>query len=111
MTTEEINRRFCELAGICWHDYNGWINHIETLKCKYCAEKYKPNANPNFCAHPDLVLEVMRKREDWRLFLSYCTGYRASNREEIAAHWAELFLNKTGLLCRIAIKWMEENQC
>jgi len=128
MTTEEINRRFAELAGMHYHTfpktkkYKDIFGNIRlTNRGRKCScgvhynSRYK-KPNPNYCSDPRLVLEVMMKRDDWPKFLlvvgsdrrwcEYLAGYE--KRDTICIDYIS---NKTGQLVLAAIKWMEENQC
>jgi hypothetical protein len=106
MTTEEINKRFAELAG---------QNYSEFSSIGLDGKKYVHYFLPDYCAHPDLVLEVMMKRDDWPKFLlvvgsdrrwcEYLAGYE--KRDTICIDY---ILNKTGQLALKAIKWMEEKK-
>lgn len=112
MTTAEINKRFCELAGICWHE-----RRTDTPYSCSCGEDFSnathfywhKDSHPNrdFCAHPDLVLEVMRKREDWPDFAMFLDGEELRHGEYVKI---DCILDKTGKLALKAISWMEEKK-
>jgi len=107
MTTDQINKRFAELAGIHYHTFPKAKKYKDIFgnicltnrgrKClcgvRYNSRYKKPN--PDYCADPRLVLEVMVEK-----------GYWGKN-------WGvtiEGMLDKTGILALKAIEWMEENQ-
>jgi hypothetical protein len=99
MTTEQINRRFSELAGIQpilhdRYDKNGCLVQDEIFK--------------DYCAHPDLVLDVMMPMEGFGDYLAYlcATNY---NQCLGALVPVEYMRDKTGKFALLAIKWMEEN--
>ena len=97
MTTEEINERFSELAGICWHEYDPEIGcGVNRSFCTDCnADPSCSNfKNPDYCADPRLVLEVMMKLEYWGENWGVTIGS---------------MLDKTGKIALEAIKWIEEN--
>jgi hypothetical protein len=116
MKIEQINRRFAELSEICWHVYQeqGMLYRCScgaTRECESSIIEHCDKNNPDFCAHPELVLEVMMKREDREEFCIYIEmyGQNGFNYGE-ASQWIQGYiLNKTGNLALAAIKWMEEN--
>jgi hypothetical protein len=111
MASQEIIKRFAELAGICWHEITDGMDHQSyegrVLYLCSCGEEFHNGelhievSNPDFCADPRLVLEVMVKREDWGEFL-YESGYYKTRTELI-----KLILDTTGLLAIKAIEFME----
>ena len=68
------SEEFAKLNNIHWHDFGETKcgeHSIQFLHCRKC-NGYLPN--PTF-SHPEEILEVMMKREDYELFmakLSYC---------------------------------------
>ncbi len=91
------NRRFAELAGICFHEQ---INS-QTLQCKHCGESmlFPWQQNKDFSI-PIEVLKVMREREDYGSFrrLLICTFF-----DDFYAP----ILDTTGKLRDLAIEFME----
>jgi hypothetical protein len=67
------NRKFAELAGLCWHEYyysrDRWV-------CTGCEteidDPFEPS-NPDF-SDPREVLKVVMEREDWDDFLIWSDG-------------------------------------
>jgi len=121
MTTEEINRRFAELAGMHYHTfpktkkYKDIFGNIRlTNRGRKCScgvhynSRYK-KPNPNYCSDPRLVLEVMRNRDDW---LDFIQSVYDENRPLWSGllDYTDLVMDKTGQLALRAIEWMEENQ-
>lgn len=115
MTTQEINKRFAELTGICWHRQ---AEDKEWFECHRCScrldiptiEFYQHcrEANPDFCADPRLVLEVMMKRDGWLgLIEPDCIEYSNLGVLSGAFVLAGFMTNTTGLLALKAIEWME----
>jgi len=106
MKTEEINKRFCELAGI------EWIDRPDTM-CPCCADNLSYNAD--YCSDPRLVLEVMMKREDWPEFRDHSNTIDGYYIEDIfyvnLADYirVDFILDKTGQLALLAIRWMERS--
>jgi hypothetical protein len=109
MTKEDINKRFAELAGICWHEceyevvdgFTKWV----CGKCNKSRNTSDPDPN-DYCSDPRLVLEVMMKREDWHPFfidmgLPVMKGHYC-----IPIYW---MLDKTGKFALKAIEFMEKN--
>lgn len=111
MTTAEINKRFCELAGICWHE-----RRTDTPYSCSCGEDFSGAAhfywhkdshpNPDFCADPRLVLAVMMKQENFGEFLREIGG-NGDDIEYAPCVPISLILDKTGQLALKAISWME----
>lgn len=108
MKPEEINKRFCELAGIHWHHYTEDDNFVLNCSCGHKTYFYENCcANPDFCDDPRLVLEVMMKREDYDDFL---TKIRViDNPCLFLSRFIDDYIMKPGKLALAAITWMEEN--
>ena len=107
MTTEQINRRFAELSEISWHEPRA-VPDGESIRC-VCGEihwKGYPK-NPDYCADPRLVLEVMMKRKDSGSFISDLTCRYCNPAHGFIENY---LLDKTGKLVLAAIKWMEEKK-
>jgi hypothetical protein len=103
MTTTEINKRLAELAGICWHKWDEVSFFV--MGCTKCGLKGDPNKHPNpdFCADPRLVLEVMKTK---CLFMNDLF-------RECVYHGMDWFLftyilDTTGKLALAAIGFLEE---
>ena len=102
MNPEQINKRFAELAEICWHE---WDSRYQSARCKRCGVKRTDStkhSHPDFCADPRLVLRVMVENPKWMVQfneLPNCLLLIAS------------MLDKTGKLALKAISFMEEKKC
>ena len=111
MTTTEINKRFAELVGLCWHEL--LVKHGAITGCS-CGENrhtlYYAHQNPDYCADSRLVLEVMKGRKDYLAFLDSCLPPFTSSRAAVTAHWVDIFMDKTAQLALKAIEWMEEQK-
>jgi hypothetical protein len=112
MKIEQINRRFAELSEICWHVYQeqGMLYRCScgaTRECESSIIEHCDKNNPDFCAHPELVLEVMMPMEGFGDYLAYlcATNY---NQCLGALVPVEYMRDKTGKFALLAIKWMEE---
>jgi hypothetical protein len=112
---KETNKRFAELAGICWHElkFNNDLDICARCSCGKefrwlpFAYEHEITANPNFCPNPLLVLEVMLKRADWPKFISWLFDEYVAF--EQVPFWIERYiLDKTGKLAIKAIEWMEK---
>jgi hypothetical protein len=112
MTPKEINRKFAKLARICCHEEN--IGYLPDYGCicgfkdsrRWVLKKHLlKNPNPDFCADPRLVLEVMMKREDWSEFLFVIVAALTCKEERCPL--IRYILDTTGLLAVKAIEWME----
>jgi len=123
MTTEEINKRFSELAGIHYHTFPKAKKYKDIFgnicltnrgrKCScgvhYNSRYKKPNLD--YCAHPDLVLEEMKDRKDYFDFIN-TVGRAVPVFTTVECFIAvDLIMDKTGLLALLAIRWMEEKKC
>jgi hypothetical protein len=108
----DANQRFAELAGICWHEpvatsdveysiiHIGWRCTCGGISC--IAE------NPDYCADPRLVLEVMMKREDWPKFAPMVGRWDGSTAEYFVR--SDYLLDTTGLLAMKGIEWLERKE-
>ena len=113
----DANRRFAELAGICWHEQRDPY----VASCEKCG---KIEENPDF-SNPIEVLKVMKSRSDWFDFVSTIGGYEAYGGKPIedqstldvkfddepinGSEWILVDLLLTpGALRDKAIEWMEE---
>jgi hypothetical protein len=110
MTTANLalNKRACELLGICWHEaianndkyyeatHEGW-------RCSCGRSVPCINRNPDFTTDPGKVelLRLMMQREDWRNFRD---GYLCVHGDYIPC---KLITDTTGLLLKAAVEWME----
>ena len=91
---EEINKRFAKAAGI---KQRSWIT-------KGMDGKLYTHSDPDFCANPLLVLEVMSKRDGWDGIFSYLEGFEWWSTKE----FVEMFLfDKTGLLALKEAEYLE----
>ena len=110
---EQINRRFAELCGLCWHERKR-INSMGEMVCT-CGITFFPNGfdghckdnNPDFISNPTLVLVEMMKREDWPEFIVKQFTY--SYTEPIRAFSEDYILDTTeGKLALAASEWMKK---
>ena len=103
------NQRFCELAGICWHELEfrritGEVKHI----CTKCWEILPFFPNPDFAAEPWRVLEVMEKHPEGNLFFSWLMyGESGDAIDDDGIIEREYIKDRTGKLRDEAIRWME----
>ena len=110
---DQINRRFAELVGMCWHE------RIDEMTCT-CGLGFRTNAiymhiqdsNPDFIANPTLVLKEMLKRKDWHNFLDIIgLPYWDEHDIKHSAIDAMFILDETeGLLVKAGIEWLEKEQ-
>ena len=101
MTPEQINKRFAERAG------------IKPKKFYYYPDAPGTEYYPDFCADPRLVLEVMKKREDWIEFADRSMVIATIDPFTDACTYAipiYKIQDKTGLFAREAISFMEEKK-
>ena len=90
MTTQEINKRFAELAGL--YHYDGELK-IGIYHISICNS----DGPFDFCAFPVKVLEVMMNREDCHDFLQTL--------DELIDDY---MTDTNGLLAMKGIEWMED---
>jgi hypothetical protein len=100
------NRKFHELAGMCWHGLV-WTDHRGTI-CSKCDESTYLGDHPDYAADPRLVLEVIARLPYPRLreFLSWL----GRNGTSVPAEYfvtEDGSLEQTGKLLTKAIEWME----
>ena len=113
MTTEQINRRFAELSEISWHELDDFKFGAYFCSCRHQSPTREMLAshikklNPDYCADPRLVLEVMMKRKDSGSFISDLTWRYCNPAHGFIENY---LLDKTGKLVLAAIKWMEEKK-
>lgn len=97
----KLSKRFCELVGICWHEWDYYellTLHETQFKCRRCHElRINDRSHPDF-SDPREVLRVMRGREDFRLFP--CVAGDGD------IH-IDLILDTTGLLLKEAVSYLE----
>lgn len=115
---DNTNKAFHEAARKCWHeelvkeveDDSGFVTYI--CSCGSCysfrdhIKKHIAESNPDYCDDPRLVIEVMRKREDWDefcIFVEQKCWYDAYP-------WIDLFMDKTGKLRDLALEWLEKEK-
>jgi hypothetical protein len=113
MNTTEINKRFCKLAGLCWHEETGWKNEevFPSIDEQQYKVQYKIRyVNPDFCADPRLVREVLMKREDWYLLQRKLTNDCPGGDDETEFFLKTYLLDTTGLLAIKAIEWLKEQR-
>jgi hypothetical protein len=121
MNAQDSNRRFAKAAGICRHmvrNYSLIRDHREvsppTCSCRktfftdVSLEMHIKRENPDFCADPRLVLEVMMKREDWLEFWESTGWNDAHFGEQELSIPISYILDTTGLLALKAISWLEK---
>jgi len=113
------NQRFCELAGICWHEivfaeglYRCSCGQVFPYGGKIIAEEHVRKLNPDFAAEPWRVSEVMIQRKDW---FSFCEkiGIGDDSRPEKWVSDVSYFVDSSGKIDRtgkfrdLATEWME----
>ncbi len=124
MTNQEINRRFAEMCGLCWHIYGYDPNDrfLRVPQCPKCQIHLSANfPNPDFISDPRLVLREMMKLKDWPVFIAWYNGSQYG--EPIRRHVMNLaaegkitevfigirdILDTTGLLVKAGIEWLEK---
>ena len=98
-----LNKRFAELVGICWHE--DVSNTDFPLECS-CGDPGCEHSNPDYAADPRLVLEAMSVRDDWDEFL---VEYGALGKH--GRHFdmipVDLIRDRTGHFRDLAIEWLE----
>lgn len=68
---------------------------------------YKFLQNPDFVADPLALLRLMRKREDWDMFVWYC--YWKDSHGGISVP-VDLILDTTGMLLEAVYEWLKKNE-
>jgi len=117
-----LNKRACELLGICWHEpiFDG------SRICLHCGallaygkandplskEEFNVMANPDFTTDAGKVelLRLIRKQKDWYYFVKQMDiGLVRRNPigERFTLLNTEYILDTTGLLLKAAVEWME----
>lgn len=92
MTHDELARKFAELNGIRWYE---WENSIGFTR----------SPNPTYST-AESVLEVMMKHPKWDKFLETVGGYDEDGWQYIRAH---CLYNKDSLL-KAAVEWCKEHK-
>jgi hypothetical protein len=112
METMNLNKRFAELAGLCWHEEISRREQLSKCKCGYVYftndgfTKHCEDGNPDFIADPRLVLREMMKREDYKRFFIFVMPIM---HVDGVIRWINSYiLDTTGLLAKVAIKWLEK---
>ena len=115
-----LNKRACELRGICWHEIVE-IKHTEDYgdlyKCR-CGHKglLCEEVNPDFTTDAGKV-ELMRLMDKFpefevslfSIFDAEYHSYRPQDRRIIFNKYLYLVKDTTGLLLKAAVEWMEEH--
>jgi hypothetical protein len=105
MTTQEIDRKFAELAGICWHDWEyEVIDGFTKWVCSKC-HKFRNISDPdpnNFCGDPRLVLREMDRIGKLVEFLA------SLNCRNYIVFTVYYILDTTGKLALSAIEWLQQ---
>ena len=110
---EQINRRFTELVGLCWHEDAIPAGLGTTRICSCGAEGWPDSCrNPDFIAHPTLVLKEMGKRckteYEFAQFL-FSLDIHGTYALLLRGFIDTYILDETeGLLVKAAIKWLEK---
>ena len=120
MTTEQINRRFAELSEISWHELDDFKFGAYFCSCRHQSPTREMLAshikklNPDYCADPRLVLEVMRGKLDvvYYSFMRHLANHAPNTEPSNVLIWItkNYLLDKTGQLALLAIRWMEEKK-
>jgi hypothetical protein len=109
-----FNKRFAELAGICWHEWHDHRPQYQQFTCLKCGLTTEHPCQPNFAADPVAVLEVMMKREDdWIDFAEKILTGGYINATNVVCYFIEGLLLDTTVPCKMAVeamKWMEERK-
>ncbi len=107
------NRRFAELAGLCWHEPQFvTLGGITKHKCKKCLKVVRHiGFNPDFAADSREVLKVMREGKDFHKWIAKMNGLSLDEDGTLIdnAIPVGLILDTTGKLRDAAIEWMEEH--
>ena len=95
-----IDRRLCELLGICWHERTG--NCLCSCRKQFISNHtvaaHIKKLNPHLSTDPVALLRVMREREDWAEFKD---SYVASR--DILLD----YIFNPALLAQAAVEWLE----
>ena len=119
MTTAEkdaLNREICEKLRICWHEPKSGYDRLiknDKMECVKCGGWFKVHPldlrfidNPDYIAHPTLVLKEMMKREDWPEFLETIGGQVTIANKLTAWVFSVYILDTTGKPRDLAIKFI-----
>ena len=100
------NRELHELLGHCVHNLSPDLLNC-VICCAYFGEIFdNKHAVPDYTADPRLVLREMRAREDWNEFCAeHLVDYEGWDTFYLLI---DLFMDETGKLVDIAIKWLKE---
>jgi hypothetical protein len=110
MTTTEINKKFAELAGICWHEFYGESDSRYGY-CRHCLKHHSVlDINFDFCADPRLVLREMIRilpaPYDWAQFL-YSLNLHGAYVSLLTQFANKYLFDTTGLFALAGIAFME----
>lgn len=101
------NKRFCELAGICWHKSSHPEDEPQTFWCIHCREFVAGNID--YASDPVAVLREMMWRDDFDQFMAFllpvgnCKSYR-----ETSYRLLGIIVNNPNAMIQAAIKFMED---
>ena len=108
---DDINKRLCELLGICWHEQ---IDD-QTLQCKHCGAPmlFPWQQNPDFTSEKGRIdlLRRMENHPNGKLFFAQLT-YAGDNVEAIdddGLIQRSYILDDNGALARVALEFLEAN--
>jgi hypothetical protein len=65
--------------------------------------------NPNYCADPRLVIEVMREKEDFVRFIRFLSKGMIEPAQS-SFICIDLMMDKTGKLAELAIEWLAQKE-
>jgi hypothetical protein len=110
MTDTEINKKICELLGICWHEVieikqrkrteGGKIYYDERYECKKCGERHP--RNPDFTANAAVLPKQLQDKVSAKEYSQFIEHLLISI--GVLAFIDKYILNPR-LLCEAYIKW------
>ena len=102
-----LNRRFAELVGLCWHEPASNLSRF-CQKCGKAIPKEAVTGNiirPDFISRPTLVLKEMVKRKGWIDFLDI-VGVGGSTEINSMIDVIYILDETEGLLAKAAIEFL-----
>jgi hypothetical protein len=108
----KINRRLHEALGWCWHEYDHWKGRRQVCRCGQWLWYFDAPVewgNPNYCADPRLVIEVMREKEDFVRFIRFLSKGMIEPAQS-SFICIDLMMDKTGKLAELAIEWLAQKE-
>lgn len=114
MTGVEMNKRLCELLGICWHEWVDNVGHQSCnhpKMCKHCwSYPVEVDENPDFVSPAGRIDLLRRMRErlsekKFDNFLKNMTGGICSPERTILVTY---ILDDPGAIARAALEFLEK---